>query len=61
MPSPVFQGFIGIVMKIRFKIPVIFWVQDIWPESAFLGLNLSNKHIAKSFIFISKVIYRKKR
>ncbi len=32
-PSPVTVGFPGVVFKILKRAPMMFWVQDLWPES----------------------------
>jgi len=32
-PSPVTVGLPGLVMKFFKKAPILFWVQDLWPES----------------------------
>ena len=47
MPSPVFQALVGIYLKRRFKVPLVYWVQDIWPESATYSLNLRSPVIIK--------------
>lgn len=55
--SPLFQGFIGIFFKFTKKIPLIFWVQDIWPDSIFdLGF-LKQKILYKSINFLMRIIY----
>ena len=32
-PSPITVGIPAIILKKLYKIPIIFWVQDLWPES----------------------------
>src|SRR6185312_4009468 len=32
-PSPITVGFPALVLKKLKKIPILFWVQDLWPES----------------------------
>jgi colanic acid biosynthesis glycosyl transferase WcaI len=31
--SPAIQGIAGVVMKVLRRAPLLFWVQDLWPES----------------------------
>ena len=57
--SPLFQGFIGLFFKFTKKIPLIFWVQDIWPDSILdLGI-IKKKFLYKSINFFMKIIYNK--
>lgn len=56
-PSPITVGFPAIVLKKFKKIPIVFWVQDLWPEVLESAGGISNKlvlDIAKAF---SSVIY----
>jgi glycosyltransferase involved in cell wall biosynthesis len=32
-PSPVTMGIAAVVMKLARRAPILFWVQDLWPES----------------------------
>lgn len=34
-PSPVTVGIPAVIMKKIFRIPIFFWVQDLWPETLF--------------------------
>jgi len=43
--SPVTQGIPAIVLKKLFKIPVFFWVQDLWPESLSAVGAVKNKSL----------------
>ncbi|APG62492.1 hypothetical protein LPB140_06485 [Sphingorhabdus lutea] len=45
MPSPLTQSLAAILAKWFYKIPTIYWVQDIWPESVTMTLNIKNKPI----------------
>ncbi|MGR3607126.1 glycosyltransferase family 4 protein [Sulfitobacter sp.] len=58
MPSPVFQALVGIYLKRRFKVPLVYWVQDIWPESATYSLNLRSPVIIKPLTWLCGWIYR---
>jgi len=43
MPSPLFQALAGIFAKRVWKIPTVYWVQDIWPDSAIITLGIRNR------------------
>ena len=58
MPSPLFQGLAGIFAKRFFGIPTIFWVQDIWPDSAIITLKLKNRLIVQFLNRFCGWIYR---
>lgn len=59
MPSPLFQALAGIYLKYRFGVPTVYWVQDIWPESALLTLNLRNPIVVRPLEWICGWIYRR--
>lgn len=59
MPSPLFQALAGIYLKYRFGVPTVYWVQDIWPESALLTLNLRNPLIVRPLNWLCGWIYRR--
>jgi glycosyltransferase involved in cell wall biosynthesis len=56
--SPVTIGIPAIIAKYRFKAPIFFWVQDLWPESVVAAGGITNKFminlISKLTIFIYK-------
>ena len=56
-PSPITQGFPAIVVKKIQKIPIYFWVLDLWPESLTAAGGIKNKYILKIFNNIVKYIY----
>lgn len=58
-PSPVFGGIPAIVLARRFKVPLVFWVQDIWPESATLTLGIKSPFIIRILKWVSGAIYRR--
>lgn len=58
MPSPIFQALAGIFAAKVFRIPTVFWVQDIWPDSAIITLNLRNRLIIALLHAICGWIYR---
>jgi glycosyltransferase involved in cell wall biosynthesis len=45
MPSPLFQAFAGVVLRWRTGTRCVYWVQDIWPESATYTLNIRSRWI----------------
>lgn len=60
-PSPVTVGLPAIIAKIKFKAPIFFWVQDLWPESLMAGGGINNKLVLRFFNRITKYIYRHSR
>ena len=56
-PSPITQGFPAIVLKKMQKIPLYFWVLDLWPESLTSAGGINNKYILSFFKKIVKYIY----
>lgn len=58
MPSPLFQAFAGVFAKRFYKIPTVYWVQDIWPDSAILTLNIKNKFLICALNRLCGWIYR---
>lgn len=56
-PSPITQGFPAIVIKKTQKIPLYFWVLDLWPESLTSAASINNKHVLGFFTAIVKYIY----
>lgn len=56
-PSPVTVGIPAIVSKYKFKAPIYFWVQDLWPESLTAAGGIRNKYILKIFTLITTIIY----
>lgn len=58
MPSPLFQALTGIYQKWRYSTPLVYWVQDIWPESAVFTLKLRNPLIVQPLTWLCGWIYR---
>ena len=56
-PSPITQGFPAIVVKKFQKIPLHFWVLDLWPESLTSAGGVKNKYVLDLFTHIVKFIY----
>jgi len=58
-PSPVTVGFPGIVAKLKFKAPMFFWVQDLWPESITAAGGIKNKYVLRIMNVITMYIYNR--
>lgn len=56
---PLFVGFSGYVISRMKKIPLIFEVRDLWPESAIDTGVLTNKSLIKFAYWFEKFIYKK--
>ena len=56
---PLFVGFSGYIISIFKRIPFVFEVRDLWPESAIDTGVLTNKWIIKMAFWFEKFIYRK--
>lgn len=58
-PSPIFQSLVGIYFKFLKKIPLITWVQDLWPECVELTGHVKNKRVLKLISWVVSSIYKK--
>ena len=56
--SPVTIGIPAIIAKYRFKAPIFFWVQDLWPESVVAAGGITNKFIINLISKLTRFIYR---
>lgn len=56
-PSPITQGFPAIVVSKIQKIPLHFWVLDLWPESLTSAGGVNNKMVLSLFEKMVKYIY----
>ena len=56
-PSPITVGIPAIIAKIKFKAPIYFWVQDLWPASISAAGGIRNTFILNIFNQLTKVIY----
>ena len=56
--SPGTVGFPGIVAKYKFKAPLSFYIQDIWPESLNDAGNIRSKSILKIFNSMMNFFYK---
>lgn len=58
MPSPLLQALAGIFLRWRTGTPCVYWVQDLWPESATLTLGIKNRLVLRLLNAICGWIYR---
>lgn len=56
--SPVTQGFPALVVKWMQRIPMFFWVLDLWPESLQAAGNINNRYVIDFFTGVTRLIYR---
>jgi glycosyltransferase involved in cell wall biosynthesis len=57
-PSPITVGIPGIVAKYKFKAPLYFWVQDLWPESISAAGGIKNKSVIAVLDWFTRFIYK---
>lgn len=58
-PSPITQGFPAILMKKLQRIPLYFWVLDIWPDAMVSGGGVKSKRILNFMNNVVKYVYNK--
>lgn len=56
-PSPITQGIPAIIVKKMQRIPMYFWVLDLWPESLISAGGVRNKRVISFFTYIVKWVY----
>ena len=56
--SPITVGIPAIVAKYKFKAPIFFWVQDLWPESVTAAGGVKNKYILFILNNLTNYIYK---
>jgi len=56
-PSPITVGLTAIFIKKIIRIPIVFWVLDLWPECVVSAGNLKSNIIPKILIPLVKFIY----
>lgn len=57
-PSPITVGIPGIVAKYKFKAPLYFWVQDLWPESVSAAGGIKSKSVIAVLDWLTRFIYK---
>lgn len=56
-PSPITVGIPAVLLKRRKKVPLFFWVQDLWPTSVSAAGKMNNKWVIKKLEDLTKWIY----
>ena len=56
--SPIFVGIPALVMKLRFRAPVFFWILDLWPESLTAAGNITSPAILKPVKMVVRFVYK---
>lgn len=57
-PSPVTVGIPAMIVKLRSKARIIFWVQDLWPESISAAGGIKNRIVLVLLDSLTRFIYR---
>ncbi len=56
-PSPITVGIPAIKAAKKFKAPIVFWVQDLWPESLKAAGGINNRIVLGVFDRLTRYIY----
>ncbi len=59
MPSPLTQSIPSIIVKWLYGTPSVYWIQDIWPDSAIHILGIKNRWITKVLDSVCGWMYRR--
>lgn len=57
--SPILMAFPAVLLGWRYRVPVVYWVQDIWPESATYTLGIRHPVIVKPLSALCGWLYRR--
>ena len=57
-PSPVTVGVPAVIARWKFKVPIYFWVQDLWPDSIASAGNIRNPIILNILDRLTRWIYK---
>ena len=57
--SPIFQTIPALLYSWKYNIPLVLWVQDLWPEVLIANGYVKNKFIIKVLYSLIKIIYDK--
>jgi glycosyltransferase involved in cell wall biosynthesis len=57
LTSPFFIGLPAVMLKRKLRIPLIFWVLDLWPESLTAAGGINNKILLNSQIKLAQYVY----
>src|SRR5262249_3459779 len=58
-PSPITVGLPALAMKLFKRAPIMFWVQDLWPESLAATGTVRTRWILKAVERLVRFIYRR--
>lgn len=58
-PSPVTVALPALFLKLLHKIPIMFWVQDLWPESLAATGAIKSRQILDGIAAVVRFIYRR--
>ena len=59
--SPLTVGLPALVLRLFRKIPIVFWVQDIWPETLVAVNSLKSAAVLRAIRWLAVFIYRRCR
>ena len=57
-PSPITIGIPAILLKKMLRIPLVFWVLDLWPESVIAASKLNNQKVVRVLEPLVRWIYK---
>ena len=57
-PSPITVAIPSYLAKLKFKIPIVFWCQDLWPHSVIDAGKMNNPKVISILNSFSKWVYR---
>jgi glycosyltransferase involved in cell wall biosynthesis len=57
-PSPITQFYPALLLKKIWKIPIYFWVMDLWPESLSIAGGVKNKIVLSYYKSVVKSFYK---
>ncbi|CAL2088330.1 Glycosyltransferase involved in cell wall biosynthesis [Tenacibaculum sp. 190524A02b] len=57
-PSPITVGIPAVFLSKKLKVPMYFWVQDLWPESVSVAGQIENKFILGILDRLTRWIYK---
>ena len=57
LTSPFFIGMPAVLLKRKHRIPLIFWVLDLWPESLSAAGGINNRFILNTQLKLVKYVY----
>lgn len=58
LTSPIFQCIVALIMKKFRRVPAVYWIQDIWPDSLTETLKLKNRLVNRLLLSFCSYLYR---